>query len=154
MIEQFDLHNHEFLVFNNSAFLYRLTTSIYTTNSEFPWSGYKESDKGFLLDFAFNGNQLGTIKHHFQYEAVVRELNATKQATFKVREQCGPTLKSSLRHICRLDKRDEKIFPSTGTLMQCTTEVAGLGGNIGFFKNELAFQTNWSPHECLVWIYL
>ncbi|OXU26423.1 hypothetical protein TSAR_013800, partial [Trichomalopsis sarcophagae] len=126
-----------------------LTTSVYTTTSEFPWSGYKENDKGLLVDFAFDSNESGTFKHHLQYEAVVRELTATKQATFRVREQCGPTLKSSLRHICKVDKRDEKIFPSSGTLVQCTTEIAGLGGNIGFIKNELAIQSNWSPHECL-----
>ena len=82
----------------------------------------------------------------------MRELTAVKQAAFQVREQCGPTLKSSLRHICKVDKRDEKIFPSSGTLIQCTTELAGLGGNIGFVKNELAMQTNWSPHESLVCI--
>lgn len=90
------------------------------------------------------------MKHQLQYEAVVRDLTAVKQATFKVREQCGPTLKSSLRHILKLDKRDDKIFPSSGIMMQCTTELAGLGGNIGFVKNELAVQSNWTPLEYLV----
>ncbi|XP_014206956.1 sorting and assembly machinery component 50 homolog isoform X2 [Copidosoma floridanum] len=126
-----------------------LTASVYNTSTEFPWSGYRENDKGFLLDFAFDSNESGTFKHNLQYEGIVRDLSATKQATFKVREQCGPTLKSSLRHICTVDKRDEKIFPSYGTLVQCTTEVAGLGGNIGFVKNELAFQTNYSPVDSL-----
>ncbi|KAJ8687444.1 hypothetical protein QAD02_023238 [Eretmocerus hayati] len=126
-----------------------LTASVYNTSSDYPWSGYRQNDKGFLLDFAFNSNESGTIKHNLQYEAVVRDLTAVKQATFRVREQCGPTLKSALRHICKVDKRDDKIFPTSGTLLQCTTELAGLGGNIGFVKNELALQSNWSPHECL-----
>ncbi|KAL7299258.1 hypothetical protein TKK_0007848 [Trichogramma kaykai] len=126
-----------------------LTTSVYTTTADFPWSGYKENDMGFLLEFAFNANETDSFKHQIQYEAVVRDLTAVRQATFKVREQCGPTLKSCIRHICKVDKRDEHIFPSSGTLVQCTTELAGLGGNIGFVKNELAVQSNWSLHESL-----
>lgn len=34
-----------------------------------------------------------------------------------------------------------------GSLVQFSTEIAGLGGDIGFVKNELIMQTNWTPHE-------
>lgn len=134
----------------NLALLYRLTASIYKQFGEFPWSGYNENDKGFLLDFALNTNEAGTIKHNLQYEAAVRDLIAVKNASFKVREQSGPTLKSAIRHIITVDRRDGTIFPTNGTLVQCTTEIAGLGGNVGFIKNELLLQSNWTPHKYVV----
>lgn len=99
-------------------------------------------------------NQTGTSKHNIQYEAAFRNITCSKQAAFCVREQCGPNLKSALRHIWTIDKRDSAIFPVTGSLLRLTTEMAGLGGDIGFLKNELAIQSNWSPYEFLVSFYL
>ena len=61
---------------------------------------------------------------------------------FSVREQCGHTLKSSLRHILTVDRRDNSVFPSEGSLFKLAQEFAGLGGDIGFFKNELESQVN------------
>lgn len=95
-------------------------------------------------------NQTDTSKHNIQYEAAFRNISCSKQAAFRVREQCGPNLKSAIRYIWTIDKRDSPLFPVSGSLMRLTTEMAGLGGDIGFLKNELAIQTNWSPHEYLV----
>ncbi len=54
----------------------------------------------------------------------------------------GHTLKSALRHILCVDRRDNPIFPKEGTLFKLNQEFAGIGGNIGFFKNELELQAN------------
>lgn len=128
--------------------LCRLTGTVFSTTHDFPWSGFKQNDKGLLLDMELN--QTDSSKHNIQYEAAFRNISCSKQAAFRVREQCGPNLKSALRYIWTIDKRDSPIFPVTGSLMRLTTEMAGLGGDIGFLKNELAIQTNWSPHEYLV----
>lgn len=61
-----------------------------------------------------------------------------------MREQSGLTLKSALRHIFSIDVRDDLIFPSYGGLFQLTTEVAGIGGNVGFLKNGVFIQQNYS----------
>lgn len=99
---------------------------------------------GFLVNLALSQGKRDNITHNFQYEADVRNVTASKQAAFQVREQCGPTLKSSVRHIFAIDKRDATLFPTKGSLIELTTEFAGLGGNIGFVKNELNLQTNWT----------
>ena len=41
-----------------------------------------------------------------------------------------------------MDRRNDTIFPTEGTLFRLSQEFAGLGGNIGFFKNELEVQAN------------
>lgn len=122
-----------------------LTSTVFSTTHDFPWSGFKQNDKGLLLDILLN--QSGTSKHNVQYEAAFRNITCSKQAAFRVREQCGPNLKSALRYIWTIDKRDFPVFPTSGSLMQLTTEMAGLGGDIGFLKNEVLVQSNWSPHE-------
>ncbi|KAL5006426.1 hypothetical protein ScPMuIL_015232 [Solemya velum] len=40
------------------------------------------------------------------------------------------------------DKRDDKILPTTGTLLKVVQEYAGLGGDVGFVKNDFEFQVN------------
>ncbi|XP_076642464.1 sorting and assembly machinery component 50 homolog A isoform X1 [Halictus rubicundus] len=124
-----------------------LTASVFNTTNDFPWSGFNQCEIGLLLDIAFNPDGAGILKHNLQYEAVCRKIVCSKKASFSVREESGPSLKSALRHICTIDKRDSTIFPTMGSLVQFSTEVAGLGGNIGFVKNELIMQANWTPHE-------
>lgn len=126
-----------------------LTTSIFRTSGDFPWSGYKLGNKGFLINLSVSQGRRSNIMHNFQYEADIRNVTATKQAAFQVREQCGPTLKSAIRHIFSVDKRDATLFPSRGSLIELTSEVAGLGGNVGFIKNELNLQTNWTIFDYL-----
>lgn len=124
-----------------------LTGTIFTSTTDAPWSGYKEKNHGILIDLAVNPP--GALKHNFQYEVNYRDIIAAKTSSFYVREQCGPSLKSALRHILSIDKRDETIFPTSGSLVKFTTELAGLGGDIGFMKYNFELQSNWSPHDCL-----
>nr|CAD7427860.1 unnamed protein product [Timema monikensis] len=81
--------------------------------------------------------------HNLQWEGAYRDLSClSRSSSFQVREQSGPNIKSSVRHILSLDHRDTCIFPTRGILFQLTTEFAGLGGNVGFLKNEALLQSN------------
>ena len=46
-----------------------------------------------------------------------------------------------------VDRRNNNVFPTEGTLFKLSQEFAGLGGNIGFFKNELELQANLPLNE-------
>jgi outer membrane protein insertion porin family len=125
------------------------TTSVFQSNSEWPVSGYKELDRGLLLDFGFHSTPL--IKHNLQWEATIRDLAVlSRNTSFEVREQAGLSLKSSLKHIISIDLRDDVIFPTLGSLLQLTSEAAGLGGDVGFLKNEFFVQGNYSIAEDFV----
>lgn len=63
-------------------------------------------------------------------------------AAFEVRENAGSTLKSSLKNILAFDTRKTVLFPTSGLLLKLTTEFAGLGGNVGFFKNDVKLQVD------------
>merc|ERR1712059_133512 len=95
----------------------------------------------FMFDLSFVSAP--QVQHNLQYEAVWRNLSfLNRGVAFAVREHSGHTLKSAVKHILSVDKRDDLIFPSHGTLFKLSQEFAGLGGNIGFFKNEVEVQTN------------
>ncbi|KYB27071.1 sorting and assembly machinery component 50 homolog [Tribolium castaneum] len=125
------------------------TTSVFQSNAEWPVSGYKQLDRGLLFDFGFHSTAL--IKHNIQWEAAIRDLAVlSRNTSFEVREQAGLSLKSALRHIISIDLRDDLIFPTSGSLLQLTSEVAGLGGDVGFLKNEFFIQGNYSLVEDFV----
>lgn len=125
------------------------TASVYQATAEWPMSGYKELSKGAILDFGFNS--LPFVKHNIQWDAAVRELAVfSRSSSFDVREESGLSLKSALRHILSIDLRDDVIFPTCGSLFQLTSEYAGVGGDVGFVKNDAFIQTNYSLMEDIV----
>ncbi|XP_017772030.1 PREDICTED: sorting and assembly machinery component 50 homolog B [Nicrophorus vespilloides] len=125
------------------------TAGVYQHTSEWPSSGYKQLERGGLLDFGFNSHHL--LKHNLQYDACIRDMGViSRNSSFDVREQSGSTLKSALRHILTIDLRDEPIFPSCGSLLQLTSEFAGVGGDVGFLKNDFYLQANYSLMEDFV----
>lgn len=118
-----------------------VTASLFQQMAEFPQSGFREINRGTLVDLSFMSAP--HIVHNLQYEGAWRNLSGlTRACAFEVREQAGHTLKSALRHILTVDRRDEAVFPSEGSLLRLTQEYAGLGGDVGFFKNHLDLQAN------------
>ena len=64
-------------------------------SGEYPWSGYKETDRGGGVELAFP-SVFGS--HSVRWEGVWRELGCLSNTTaFAVREQAGHSLKSSLK---------------------------------------------------------
>ena len=118
-----------------------LSCTAFQQMGELPWSGYKELNRGLLLDLSFLSAP--QVNHQLQYEASWRNLSCLNNSSaFAVREQCGHTLKSALRHILCVDRRDSSVFPTEGSFFKIFQEFAGLGGDVGFFKNELQTQIN------------
>jgi outer membrane protein insertion porin family len=59
-------------------------------------------------------------------------------ASFSVRDNAGHSLKSSISHAFAYNDLDCEVLPTKGLRFSINQEIAGLGGNIGFFKNELS----------------
>ncbi|RZF43409.1 hypothetical protein LSTR_LSTR001670 [Laodelphax striatellus] len=121
--------------------LAELNTSVFQNESDWPNSGYKQIDRGTSIGLGFPFMQ--NIRHTVQWEGCWRELNMnTRYVSFDVREESGHTLKSAVKHILTVDTRNTPLMPTFGSLLQCTSEIAGLGGNIRFLKNEVLLQHN------------
>lgn len=118
-----------------------LTTSAFKNFSENLAAGYKLKEHGIAADLSFL--YADNIKHNMRWEGIIRYVNVTgKYVPFSIREQSGYTLKSAFRNTLSIDTRDSPILPTEGNLFQLKSEFAGLGGNIGFMKNEIMSQFN------------
>ncbi|CAH1786233.1 unnamed protein product [Owenia fusiformis] len=117
-----------------------VSSSIYRYSGDFPWSGYSETNTGIDLNFNFK-SIFGD--HALGWDGVWRDLGCiNRQTAFVVREQCGHTLKSSLKHTVVQDHRDNKILPNHGSYLRITEEFAGLGGDVQFLKHDMELQLN------------
>ncbi|CAL1547038.1 unnamed protein product [Lymnaea stagnalis] len=126
---------------NNNPDMF-IGSTAYQFHGEYPWSGYKQTDRGIAFDLTFP-TLFGS--HNLQWEGVWRDLKPlSRETSFSVREQAGHSLKSSLKHTFSIDKRDDPILPTTGFLWQTSQEYAGLGGNVEYAKQDGTFQWNTS----------
>ena len=117
-----------------------LTLSSFQQGADSPWSHYRQMDRGFILGIA---SKIGTdVEHAIRWEGVWRDVSCLRDAAFAVREESGHTLKSSIKNIISKDTRDDRVLPREGGLIRLENEIAGLGGNVGFLKNDLEVQYN------------
>ncbi|XP_065556123.1 sorting and assembly machinery component 50 homolog [Artemia franciscana] len=116
--------------------------SVFQGLADFPSSGYKELNRGAILNF--DSNSVPLVRHTVSWEGVWRNLRCINRSTaFAVREHSGHSLKSSLKHALVADTRDSNVFPTEGVLFRVIQEYAGFaGGNIGFLKHDAEFQLN------------
>ncbi|XP_078581194.1 sorting and assembly machinery component 50 homolog [Branchiostoma floridae x Branchiostoma japonicum] len=124
---------------------YRLNISGWKTVGHFPWSSYREVDRGVASEITFPLLGQQTLR----WEGVWRELGClTRMASFAVREQAGHSLKSSLKHTYVVDSRDDPILPTKGAMFKLNQELAGIaGGDVKFLKEDVELQVN----KELVW---
>jgi len=118
-----------------------LTAAVFQQSADLPWSGFGEIDRGVLAELAFESAP--KVRHNLRWEGVWRELSIlTSSKSFAVREEMGHSVKSALKHTLTVDRRDDNVLPTRGVLFRLQQELAGLGGDIGFLKNEAELQAN------------
>ena len=85
------------------------------------------------------------MNHYVTWKGEFRSLTALDSDTpFEIRKYAAHSMKSSIAHEILADTRPRAIFPTGGTYLNIVNELAGFGGNIGFFKHESKIQTNFS----------
>ncbi|KAL3229883.1 hypothetical protein MRX96_023510 [Rhipicephalus microplus] len=128
----------------------RITGAVFQQAADFTWSGFRQIDRGLLTELlkclynkGFNLNRHPGVHHSLRWEALWRELSCLGPTVpFVVREEMGHSLKSSIKHIVTMDRRDNSILPTEGGYFRLHQEFAGLGGDIGFVKHEAEYQLN------------
>ncbi|KAG1735590.1 surface antigen-domain-containing protein [Suillus paluster] len=79
--------------------------------------------------------------HEVAYQAVLRHINnLAPSASVSIREHAGQTIKSSISHTWTKDTRDDKLAASRGYYGKLFQELAGLSGDVSFYKAEIESQ--------------
>ncbi len=58
-------------------------------------------------------------------------------ASRAIKQQQGASITSSIGHTLIYDERDNRFLPTEGFFVELSDEVAGVGGDVRYFKNEL-----------------
>eukprot|EP01103_Thecamoeba_quadrilineata_P002270 TRINITY_DN12254_c0_g1_i1.p1 TRINITY_DN12254_c0_g1~~TRINITY_DN12254_c0_g1_i1.p1 ORF type:complete len:426 (-),score=23.29 TRINITY_DN12254_c0_g1_i1:39-1316(-) len=80
--------------------------------------------------------------HHFSYDVSVRNLkpNPKSRITPELAKSSGISLKSSIKHTYTRDLRRNPRVPRSGTFLKLSQELAGLCGDVRYFKQETCLQ--------------
>ncbi|KAI2810955.1 sorting and assembly machinery component 50 [Blomia tropicalis] len=131
----------------------RFDITILQATKDAPWSGYRQLDRGFFADL--NIQQNDHHHHLIRWDSTWRYLTAASidtDTSFKIREQLGHSLKSSLSHIYTFDHRDHPVLPTRGFMFKLLNEYAGFhkDGGVSFLKHEIEAQHNVSISKLIL----
>ncbi len=106
-------------------------------------SGYSVLDTGMNLRTGFAYND--TTYQRYYYRLNNRKIyDVDTNASLAVKQQLGRQLTSAIGQTISYDARNSKIDPTDGFYYSLNTDLAGLGGDIGYWKidNNLAYYNN------------
>lgn len=121
--------------------LYSFAYSQYQLDSQ-P-SGYDQENKSIVHQVDFNS--LPQVQHSINFENVWRYIkSSSKNTPIEIREQCGHSLKSSIKHSVTFDNRVGGNFPYDGILAKLSNEFATnlVSGGARFTRHEATLQLN------------
>ncbi len=133
---------------------------IYNTQKQYP--DFDLAKKGFDLRFGFPITKRYTRMYLTYKLEDVNISNVADTASSYIKEQTGKSTESSIKAIIRRDTRNDAFFPSEGSVINLSVEVAGgpLGGTSYFIKYEgeavkffaLPWDTTFSIHGSIGYV--
>eukprot|EP00026_Physarum_polycephalum_P007497 Phypoly_transcript_07559.p1 GENE.Phypoly_transcript_07559~~Phypoly_transcript_07559.p1 ORF type:complete len:538 (+),score=79.32 Phypoly_transcript_07559:75-1616(+) len=82
------------------------------------------------------------LPHSLSYDGAWRNTTLGTDPSLELQKDQGTSIKSSIRYSFTKDYRDNITLPTRGHSYQLSSEVAGLGGDVKFLRNELSFNYN------------
>lgn len=105
----------------------------HTTRDNQSSSSYSETNTGFALRLGYPLSE--TVRQTLRYRLALRSVeDVPNDASVYIKEQEGEVLTSAIASTISWDERDSKINPTDGFVVSMTNELAGLGGDVHYFK--------------------
>jgi outer membrane protein insertion porin family len=128
------------LSFTEPAFLDRNLAAGFdifrTTRDNQQYSSYDETNTGFALRLGYPLSE--NLRQTLRYRLAYREIsNVDDNASLFIKDQEGNTLTSSVQQTLTYDRLDSRINPTDGYSLSVSNEVAGLGGDVAYFKTQV-----------------
>ena len=114
-----------------------LTTNLYSNFNEPTGVNYETQDIGFGLSSSF---PLSTDRYlELRYSLFTSKLKANSNATAYENALAGTDTVSSLGYTLAFDRRNSRYKPSNGFNIKLSQDLAGLGGDSYYYKNNFEF---------------
>ncbi len=99
-------------------------------------SSYDSTKTGFGLRSSFP--VAPHLRQGLRYKAESAKIeNVSSSASNLIKTQKGSRFLSEIGHSLAYDRRDSRLRPKDGYLVKMMNDVAGLGGNVRYFRNQL-----------------
>ncbi|MEI7668677.1 MAG: outer membrane protein assembly factor BamA [Pseudomonadota bacterium] len=103
------------------------------TNTGIP---YQSDTNGFRLRTGYALTE--KLSHSLNYTLKQTDIsNIQAGASIFIQQQAGKTTESSVGHALTYDNRDNKLAPTTGEFIRFSQDVAGVGGDAHYLRNEV-----------------
>jgi outer membrane protein insertion porin family len=114
---------------------YADTIGIFNESQTMDWSGISLFSQGVEIKRCFHNKNFA---QELLYNLSARQVHSVQEnVPWSIRKYAGHSLKSSLGYSISMDSRDDSIIPTNGNYFKLFFELAGLGGNVFHFKNEM-----------------
>ncbi len=120
-----------------------------TTRDNQSFSSYDETNTGFALRMGYplSENLRQTLRYRMNYRQIS---DVDDDASRFIKEQEGNTLSSAVQQTLTYDRLDSRINPTDGYRITLSNEVAGLGGDVHYFKTQLSADWYYPVTESMV----
>ncbi len=99
-------------------------------------SAYNSLDSGFILRTNFDYND--TTSQNYFYKLNNRKIYEIQPtASLAIKQQQGANLSSSVGQTISYDTRNSKIDPTDGYITSFNSDIAGLGGDVSFYRGNI-----------------
>jgi outer membrane protein insertion porin family len=99
-------------------------------------ASYQERRAGLVLRAGYEFNE--RLRQAWAYSLVDRDVfDVREDASRFVRDQEGRTLLSQVGQVLTYDRRDSRLEPRSGYVVRLGADLAGLGGDVAFFRGRL-----------------
>ena len=116
----------------------------YQSTSSYNW---RQTGMGVRAGFPLSENLNQSWKYRFELSAIE---DVASGASNLIKIQEGERYISSVGHILTYDIRDSRIKPTEGHVIRLSNDVAGLGGTVRYFRNNLKAAQYYNPVGDLV----
>jgi outer membrane protein insertion porin family len=108
-----------------------------TTRDNQSFSSYDETNTGFALRMGYplSENLRQTLRYRLNYRQIS---DVEDDASRFIKEQEGNTLSSAVQQTLSYDRLDSRINPTDGYRITLSNEIAGLGGDVHYFKTQIS----------------
>ena len=121
--------------FNNKPL--SLTTNLYSNFTDPTGVNYETEDLGFGISTSF---PISTDRHlELRYSLFTSKIKANSSATVYENALAGTDTVSSIGYTLVFDRRNSRYKPSDGFNLKLSQDLAGLGGDSYYYKNNFEF---------------
>ncbi len=126
-----------------------INSQLYRSYEEASWGKYFNLETGITAGFQYKPKP--NITHQLRWIGAWRNVSClSNDASFDIRSHSGHSLKSSVQSDLEYSTLNQPFIPEKGLSLRLLQELAGLGGDVKYFRNSMEFKSSTKLFQGLI----